>query len=173
MITQARDDRFVMLRKPNKQGRSKFAIWIIERREELGWTQDDVVAHADSDLTQGYISSLERDVRKPSRDMVKLLARTLYSGEVDLPYARFEARAMEAAGFQPDASDEAPDDEERRRMEMVYQAYKGTTGPIREIVNTALGLQNDLTGEEMTMEDIARITGQHGGDTGTIGKRAK
>jgi transcriptional regulator with XRE-family HTH domain len=88
--------------------RTPFAEWLVTTRQERGWSQDDVAAHANADLTQGYVSSLERDVRRPSRDMVRTIAKALYAGEEceAAEYARFEARAMEAAGYLAESSGE-------------------------------------------------------------------
>lgn len=120
-----------------------------------------------------YISNIERGYINPKRGPVvpsdEVLAALANGLEIDVSELHAQLGRLGALA----QGDTLEDDEERRRMELVYQAYKGTKGPIRDAANALLGLQNDLTGDEMSMEDIARITGQDEDDGGTIGKRAK
>lgn len=106
MIIGAYQNVLYMPRRSSNQGRSDFALWIIQRRNERGWSQDNLAGRTDSTMSQGYVSSLERDARKPSRDMVRTIVKAFYDGSDPKTYANFEAEAMRAAGFMPELTAE-------------------------------------------------------------------
>ena len=87
-----------IIRERMVQPKDSFMIWLRSTRKAKGWTME---ALADAtEITQPFVSGLERGIRNPSRDMVTRLAAALSGPDADEHMANALLNAgLRAAGF--------------------------------------------------------------------------
>lgn len=163
-LIQAKDACVILPESSAKVGRipsrtstpTRFGLWLSDNRKLRGLTGERLAEAADT--ASAVISNLERGIRNPSRDMVRRLATALCSFEKDPNLertAKVYAEGMEAAGFIPEMP--ATEEDIARKKDILWDAYNKTTGA-RRIAADAILFTNEETGEQFTLDDIARIT---------------
>ena len=127
-----------------------FGVWLRQARKARGWTMETLAVSAD--ITQPYVSGLERGIRQPSRDMVERLARALSPKEVDDQRERMLLNAgLKAAGFAP-VSDDRDD---------------------HEVIDYLRGKPEQLQDKAMKILKAAFDEDDAEDDAGNIGKRSE
>ena len=104
----------------------KFSGWLNQEREKRGLTMQAVADRAD--ITQPFVSSLERDIRNPSREMVERLARALCQEDGDAGhFQRVLSAGLRAAGFASEGDDQSiPIEYEPVMDELRSASYDGS-----------------------------------------------
>ena len=112
----------VMPKPPTTQPATEFARWLESEMQSRGWERKTLALA--SGVGQSTISQIIGGVRKPSRDMVKRLARALPPSDGDLGTSRSLIRAgFKAAGFSPTEADDS---------ELPVSTYELTRSIIRQ-----------------------------------------